>query len=126
MPRVVVNCRNYMFSDMIRRTLRTGDFYVTVVEEPDSVIAEFNNTAANIVLLEVTAYAPWTYAERIELRKIIRRVDPDCKIVFMADEKSEPGIAEKIKKAKVDGLIDQFIFSSISAGYLKAVLEATV
>lgn len=51
MPRVVVNCQNYMFSDMIRRTLRTGDFQVTVVEDPTSVITEFNKTAANIVLL---------------------------------------------------------------------------
>lgn len=56
----------------------------------------------------------------------MRRIDPDCKLVFMVDEKAEPQVAEQIKQAKMDGLIDQFIFSSISAGYLKAVLEATV
>ena len=126
MPRVVVNCQNYMFSDMIRRTLRTGDFHVTVVDDPADVIGEFNNTAANIVLLEVTGSGPWTFSRRMELRKIIQRVDPDCKIVFMVDEKAEPEIADKIKQAKIDGLIDQFIYSSISAGYLKAVMETTV
>ena len=126
MPRVVVNCQNYMFSDMIRRTLRTGDFHVTVVEDPTSVITEFNKIAANIVLLEVTGYTPWKLSERMELRKLMRRIDPDCKIVFMVDEKAEPQVAEQVKQAKMDGLIDQFIFSSISAGYLKAVLEATV
>jgi DNA-binding NtrC family response regulator len=115
-----------MFSDMIRRTLRTGDFHVTVVEDPTSVITEFNKIAANIVLLEVTGYTPWKLSERMELRKLMRRIDPDCKIVFMVDEKAEPQVAEQVKQAKMDGLIDQFIFSSISAGYLKAVLEATV
>lgn len=126
MPRIVVNCQNFMFSDMIRRTLRTGDFNVTVVENPDNVIAEFNNTAANIVLLEVTGYTPWKLSERMELRRLIRKTDPDCRIVFMVDEKAEPEIAEQIKQAKMDGLIDQFVYSSISASYLKAVLESTV
>lgn len=125
MPRIVVNCQNNMFSDMIRLTLQKGDFSVTVVESPGNVITEFNNTAANIVLLEVTGYTPWTLDERMELRKLIRRMDRDCKIVFMVDEKAEPQIAEKIKQAKMDGLIDQFVYSSISSTYFKAVLEAT-
>lgn len=47
----------------------------------------------------------------MELRKIIQAVDPDRKIVFMVDEKREPEIADKIKQAKIDGLIDQFIYS---------------
>lgn len=126
MPRVVVNCRNYMFSDMIRRTLRTGDFNVVVVENPGDVIKEFNNTAANIVLMEVSDYTPWKLSERMELQKIIRRIDCDCKIVFIVDEKAEPDIAEQIKRAKMDGAIDQFIYSSISAAYLKAVMETTI
>ena len=126
MPRIVVNCQNYMFSDMISRVLRTGDFNLTLVDDPGNVITEFNNIAANIVLLEVTVFSPWDLPERMKIQRIIRRMDPDCKIVFMADEKADPELAEKIKQAKIDGLIDQFIYSSISSTYLKAVLEATV
>ena len=56
MPRVVVNTQNYMFADMIKRTLESGDFSVTIVDKPEKLLPEFNRTAANIVLMEVTGY----------------------------------------------------------------------
>ena len=39
------------------------------------------------------------------------------------DEKIDTKIAEDVKEAKRMGLIDQFIFSSISASYLAALME---
>ncbi len=48
MPRVVVNTQNFMFADMIKRTLEGDDFSVTVVEKPEKLLQEFNRTAANI------------------------------------------------------------------------------
>ena len=61
--------------------------------------------------------------ERLELRSSIRKADPHCKIVFLVDEKIDAKIAEEVKEAKLMGLIDQFIFSSISASYLAALME---
>ena len=123
MPRVVVNTQNYMFADMIKRTLESGDFSVTIVDKPEKLLPEFNRTAANIVLMEVTGYTPWKIEERMKLRGQIRRKDPDCKIAFLVDEKAEPAVAQKVRRAKTDGLIDQFIYTSISASYLLGVME---
>ena len=123
MPRVVVNTQSYMFADMIKRTLESGDFSVTIVDKPEKLLPEFNRTAANIVLMEVTGYTPWKIEERMKLRNQIKQIDLDCKIVFLVDEKAEPVIAQKVRRAKIDGLIDQFIYTSISASYLLGVME---
>ena len=123
MPRVVVNTQNYMFADMIKRTLESGDFSVTAVDKPEKLLPEFNRTAANIVLMEVTGYTPWKIEERMKLRGQIRQNDPACKIAFLVDEKAEPAVAQKVRRAKTDGLIDQFIYTSISASYLLGVME---
>lgn len=123
MPRIVINTQNFMFADMIKRTLESDDFSVTVVEKPEKLIQEFNRTAANIVLMEVTGYTPWKIEERIKLRHQIKQIDANCKIAFLVDEKAEPAVAQKVLRAKTDGLIDQFIYTSISAGYLLGVIE---
>ena len=68
MPRIVINTQNFMFADMIKRTLESDDFSATVVEKPEKLIQEFNRTAANIVLMEVTGYTPWKIEERIRCR----------------------------------------------------------
>ena len=113
MPRIVINTQNFMFADMIKRTLESDDFSVTVVEKPEKLIQEFNRTAANIVLMEVTGYTPWKIEERIKLRHQIKQIDANCKIAFLVDEKAEPAVAQKVRRAKTDGLIDQFIYTSI-------------
>ena len=123
MPRIVINTQNFMFADMIKRTLEGDDFSVTVVEKPEKLMQEFNRTAANIVLMEVTGYTPWKIEERMKLRNQIKQIDPDCKIVYLVDEKAESAVAQKVRRAKTDGLIDQFIYTSISAGYLLGVME---
>ena len=123
MPRIVINTRNYMFADMIMRTLEGNDFSVTVVEKPERLMQEFNRTAANIVLMEVTGYTPWNIEERMRLRRQINQIDPECKIVFLVDEKADPTVAKKVRQAKTDGLIDQFIYTSISASYLLGLME---
>ena len=60
MARLVVNTQNTLLADTLRRTLgKDGDFTVYAVDRPGDVLAEINRVAAEIVLLEVTAYTPW-------------------------------------------------------------------
>ena len=54
---------------------------------------------------------------------LFRSANPDCKIVFVVDENSEPEVADRVRQAKKDGLIDQFIYGSISASYLVALVD---
>ena len=123
MPRVVVNTQNYMFADMIKRTLESGDFSVTIVDKPEKLLPEFNRTAANIVLMEVTGYTPWTLEERLRIRDEVRRQNPHCKSVLVVDENTDKRLADQVRQTKKDGLIDNFIYGSVSAAYLSAVID---
>lgn len=123
MPRIVINTQNFMFADMIKRTLEGDDFSVTVVEKPEKLLQEFNRTAANIVLMEVTGYTPWTLEERLRIRDEVRRQNPHCKIVLVVDENTDKRLADQVRQTKKDGLIDNFIYGSVSAAYLSAVID---
>ena len=41
----------------------------------------------------------------------------------VADENTEKKLADKVRQAKKDGLIDNFIYGSVSSAYLSAVIE---
>ena len=41
----------------------------------------------------------------------------------VVDENTEKKLADKVRQAKKDGLIDNFIYGSVSSAYLSAVIE---
>ena len=75
------------------------------------------------VLMEVNGYPPYVLEERLKIRDAVKKVNPDCKIVLVVDENSEKKVAEEVRRAKKAGRIDQFIYGSISASYLVALMD---
>lgn len=75
------------------------------------------------MLLEVTRYPSYGLAERLKLRDQVKADNPDCKIVLVVDENSEEELARQVRQAKKEGLIDQFIYASVSASYLVALMD---
>lgn len=73
--------------------------------------------------MEVNGYPPYVLEERLKIRDAIKEVNPDCKIVLVVDENSEKKVAEEVRRAKKAGRIDQFIYGSISASYLVALMD---
>lgn len=124
MQRLIINMQNYVLGEAVQMAMKSnGDFQVTVVEKPEDTAKKCYNLAANVVLMEVTGYSPWKYEDRLKVREELRKKCPDCKIVIMVDENTEKEVAEQVKQAKRDGLIDQFIYGSTSASFLVALLD---
>jgi DNA-binding NarL/FixJ family response regulator len=126
MRRIAINMQNSLFCNAIADTLRSsgnGLEPYTVVS-PDKVVDECKWIAPYALLMEVTGYAPWLLAERMKIRDEVREKNPECKIVFIVDENAEKEAAKQIKQAKKDGLIDQFIYGSISASYLADIVDS--
>ena len=125
MRRVVVDMQNTLFADAIARALRAfdSDFDVSCSESPEQTAEICDYTMAQVLLMEVTNYTPWKFEERMKLRSLVRQRRPDCKIVLVVDENTEKKLAEKVRLAKKDGLIDNFIYGSVSASYLSAVID---
>lgn len=126
MRRVVVDMQNALFADAIATALRNfdSDFEVYQSESPVKTSDMCTFTEANILIMEVTAYTPWRLEERMKIRDEVKAQLPNCKIVLVVDENTEKKLADKVRQAKKDGLIDNFIYGSVSSTYLSAVIDA--
>lgn len=126
MRRVVIDMQNTLFADAVAEALRRfdSDFDPVMSESPDKTLALCNAVLANILIMEVSAYAPWKLEERMKIRDELRKINPNCKIVLVVDENTEKKLADQVRQAKKDGLVDNFIYGSISSTYLSAVIDA--
>ena len=126
MRRVVVDMQNALFADAIATALQKfdSDFDVCQSESPDKTADMCVFTEANILIMEVTAYTPWKLEERMKIRAELKKTNPNRKIVLVVDENTEKKLADKVRQAKKDGLVDNFIYGSVSSTYLSAVIDA--
>ena len=60
----------------------------------------------------------------MKIRDAVKVQHPECKIVLIVDENAEKEVAQKVKEAKKTGVIDQFIYGSISATYLADIVDS--
>ena len=111
MKRIYVSIHNSLLSAAIIRSLEgQGDFSVVGTVED-----------ADIVLMEACYGAGATLDECLRAGKDLR---PGCRVVLLCDENSAPEVARRVAQAKKDGLIDDFVYSSVSESYLTALLSA--
>ena len=126
MRRVIVNMRDYIFADAIAQSLqadKAGGFTVQRVTTPEEVEEYSKLCEPYAVLMEVTGNRPYALEQRLKLRDTVKETNPYCKIVLIVDENSEKEVAREVRQAKKDGRIDQFIYGSISANYLVALMD---
>ena len=126
MRRILINMQSTLFCNAISETLRRSGYELEpyVVDAPDRVVDECRWIAPYALLMEVTGYAPWLLNERMKIRNAVKELEPACKIVLVVDERAEKAVARDIRQAKKDGLIDQFIYGSISATYLADIVDS--
>jgi len=126
MRRIVINMQNALFCNAISETLRRAenDLDTYTVDSTDRVVDECKWLTPYALLMEVTGYTPWKLCERMKIRDAVKALNPECKIVLIVDENAEKEVAKQIKQAKKDGLIDQFIYGSISATYLADIVDS--
>lgn len=126
MRRIVINMQSTLFCNAISETLRRSgnDFDTYAVDDPGKVTDDCKWIAPYALLMEVTGYTPWKLCERMKIRNAVKAQNPDCKIVLVVDENAEKEVAKQVKQAKKDGLIDQFIYGSISASYLADIMDS--
>lgn len=79
---------------------------------------------ADVLLMDITRLPYFTLNQRMETARKVRERLPKCKIALLCDEHADPDIAEKVKDAKMMGLIDGFFHSSVTGEYISAALDA--
>ena len=125
MRRVVIDMHNTLFADAVAEALRRfdSDFEPIMSESPEKILFLCDSVLANVLIMEVTAYTPWKLEERMKIRDELKKNNPDCKIVLVVDENTEKKLADRVRQVKKDGLIDNFIYGSVSSTYLSAVID---
>ena len=98
-------------------------FRITSLKK-NSVVSSCQLQGADILLAEVSYANGATTEGRLSEAKALRAERPECKIAFLCDENSSPEIAKEVMAAKKDGIIDAFFYSSVTAKYLVAALDA--
>lgn len=125
MRRIVVDMQNVLFTDAIAAALRSfdPDFEVFESDLPQKTAELCEDVRADVLIAEVTGCAPRTLGERLKLRDEIKNICRECKIVFTVDENAEKSVADRVRCAKRDGLIDGFLYNSVSSAYLTAFID---
>ena len=126
MRRILVNMKDLFFADALAQSLQAdprGGFTVQRVTAPEELGQYSALYSPYAVLMEVTRYPPYGMEERLKIRNAVKNVHPDCKVVLVVDENSEKEAADRVRQAKKDGLIDQFIYGSTSPAYLVALMD---
>lgn len=126
MRRILINMQNALFCNAISETLRRSgnELDPYTVDQPDRVIDECKWVMPYAILMEVTGYTPWRLEERMKIRDAVKALLPECKIVLIVDENAEKEVAKLVKQTKKNGLIDQFVYGSISASYLADIVDS--
>ncbi len=126
MRRVVIDMQNALFADAVAEALHRfdSDFEPVISDNPEKTLQLCDTVLANILIMEVTAYEACSLEERMKIRDELKKHNPDCKIVLVVDENTEKKLADRVRQAKKDGLVDNFLYGSVSASYLSAVIDA--
>lgn len=90
-------------------------------DEPYATCQALN---ADVLLMDISRLPNFTLNQRLETASKVRQTLSNCKIALLCDEYADPDIAEKVKEAKMVGLIDGFFHSSVTGEYISAALDA--
>ena len=120
MHKIVVDMQNFLFADSVAMAFKNSDYEIDVVraESPKDTVELCQVYKPSVLVMEVTGYTPWKLCERLRLRDAVKASCPDCKIALIVDSSTEKQAAKDIRDAKKNGLIDQFLYGSMTAEYL--------
>ena len=125
MKRVLIQMQNYLFANAIEASFQKecASFEVCIAAN-DKELFDINAWfLPSVLLLEVAQKSSYSLPERLEIVNRLRSTNCNFKVVCILDETKDKALVEEVKMAKKDKFIDEFVFSSISASYLTAIID---
>ena len=126
MKKVLLDLQSSIHAHNMERMLlqELDDCQVVLSEAPDATVDWCRTHKPDVLLLEVKAYSPWMFAERMRILDKVRRDLPTCRTVLFVDDESDRALAEEVRAAKRAGHIDAFLTGSVSDGYFASVIDS--
>lgn len=95
-----------------------------ISESPDATAEWCKTHRPDVLLMEVKAYSPWMFKERMAIRDKVKRNTESCRVILFVDDDTDEELTEKVRQAKREGLIDAFLFGSVSENYFASVIDS--
>ena len=126
MKKIVLDIQSGIHAHNMERMLmqELDDCQVVISESPDSTAEWCRTHRPDVLLMEVKAYSPWMFPERMEILDKVRRHTSGCRVILFVDDESDAELIEKVRQAKRDGLIEAFLFGSVSENYFASVIDS--
>ena len=123
--KIVLDIQSDIHAHTMERMLmqKLDDCQVVISESPDATAEWCKTHRPNVLLMEVKAYSPWMFKERMAIRDKVKRNTESCRVILFVDDDTDEELTEKVRQAKREGLIDAFLFGSVSENYFASVIR---
>ena len=126
MKKIVLDIQSNIHAHTMERMLmqELDDCQVVISESPDSTAEWCKTHRPDVLLMEVKMFSPWMFSERMAIRDKVKRSTENCRVVLFVDDESNKNLTEEVRQAKREGLIDAFLFDSVSENYFALVIDS--
>ena len=126
MKKIVLDILSDIHAHTMKRMLmmKLDDCQVVISESPDSTPEWCKTHRPDVLLMEVKAYSPWMFSERMKIRDKVKRSTENCRVILFVDDESDEALTEEVRQAKREGRIDAFLFGSVSENYFASVIDS--
>ena len=126
MKKIILDIQSNIHAHNMERMLmqEPDDCQVVISELPDSTLEWCKTHQPDVLLMEVKMFSPWMFSERMAIRDKVKRSTENCRIVLFVDDESNKNLTEEVQQAKREGLIDAFLFDSVSENYFASVIDS--
>lgn len=126
MKKIVLDIQSGIHAHNMERMLmqKLDDCQVVISESPDSTAGWCQTHRPDVLLMEVKAYSPWMFSERMDICKKMKKTMPECRVILFVDDESDSDLTGKVRQAKRDGIIEAFLFGSVSDNYFASVIDS--
>lgn len=126
MKKIVLDIQSDIHAQTMERMLmqKLDDCQVVISESPDTTAEWCRTHWPDVLLMEVKAYSPWMFKQRMTIRDKVGRSVENCRIILFVDDDTDGELTEQVRQAKREGLIDAFLFGSVSENYFASVIDS--
>ena len=126
MKKIVLDIQSDIHAQTMERMLmqKLDDCHVVISESPDTTAEWCRTHRPDVLLMEVKAYSPWMFGQRMTIRDKVGRSVENCRIILFVDDDTDGELTEQVRQAKREGLIDAFLFGSVSENYFASVIDS--
>ena len=130
MKKIVLDIQSSIHAHNMERMLmqKLDDYQIIISESPDSTAEWCRMHRPDVLLMEVKAYAPWMFNQRMAISEKVKNSTPDCRVILFVDDENDEPLNEKVRCvyaiANHVSSTDAFLFGSLPENYFVSVIDS--